>query len=541
MTFLTWLAENFKNGELFFYIIPIFLFILLLLTIFLPDDGEKDEKNREEEKEAEKESKPVMVEDLSHERVKIEDVVKEEDRETVPVSAPIKEELKELKPVSLEKEKILSDREKGKTKANVPVETVEIAEDTVPEIKPETPVETVEATEEIVPEIKLEVPVESVEATEEIVPEIKPEVPVESVEDIKDLALETEEAVSKKPEVTAENIKIENAADSLVDKIETEEKQDKVPEKIEIAPKAEIPIEKPKSFKDGLSGTRGGFMSKLKNLFSSSVVDDDLIEDMEEILYTADIGVPTVSHLMAQIEKNRKNFKSGEDVRNFLKMEIYNIVETCEKELEVKDVKPFVMIMVGVNGAGKTTTIGKLTRKFKDSGKSVLLAAADTFRAAAVEQLVEWGRRTDTEVISDSEGADPASVTFNAISAAKSRNIDIAIVDTAGRLQNRVNLMNELEKIKRVASKARENGPDEIILVVDANNGQNALSQAVEFNKAVGLTGIVITKLDGSAKGGVIIGIAKELKLPIYYIGIGESAADLRKFNAEEFVEALFI
>ncbi len=518
MDFLTWITENFRNGEIFFYVIPIFLFILLLLTIFLPDEEKKSKKEKTEEKD--KESEPVMMEDLSHERVKIEDIVKKTD------------EIKEKIPVSIAEERA---EEKHKAEEIRTDETLNKEAVLVEPLKEE--VITSEKTEE--------------EMHEEVLTEKPASLPEPAV--TKELLKDTETKLIKKEEKT---IEIEKIIDTAIDSFEIKEKQEKTeePEKIDVILKGEILdiepsgeeeaqalVEKPKSFKDGLSGTRGGFMSKLKNLFSSSIVDDDLIEEMEEILYTADIGVPTVSHLMAQVEKNRKNFKSGEDVRNFLKMEIYNIVETCEKKLEVKELKPFIMLMVGVNGAGKTTTIGKLTRKFKENGKSVLLAAGDTFRAAAVEQLSEWGKRTDTEVIKDSEGADPAAVTFNAVNAAKSRNIDVAIIDTAGRLQNRVNLMNELEKVKRVTAKARENGPDEIILVVDANNGQNALSQAVEFNKAVGLTGIIITKLDGSAKGGVIIGIAKELKLPIYYIGIGESAADLREFNAEEFVEALFV
>jgi len=299
--------------------------------------------------------------------------------------------------------------------------------------------------------------------------------------------------------------------------------------------------EKPlKSVKDGLSKTRGGFISKLKSLFSSSAVDDDLIEEMEEILYTADIGVDTTNFFIEQIEKNRKNFKSGEDVKTFLKGIISEIISKVEADLVIEKKEPFVILMVGVNGAGKTTTIGKLTQKYRKDGLSAVLAAGDTFRAAAVQQLEEWGKRTDTEVIADKDGADPASVAFNAVNSAVSKNKDIAIIDTAGRLQNRKNLMDELSKVRRVIGKAKEGAPHKVILVVDANNGQNALTQAKEFNAAVNLDGIIITKLDGTAKGGILIGIARELALPIYYIGIGETADDLRKFNANEFVEALF-
>ena len=265
-----------------------------------------------------------------------------------------------------------------------------------------------------------------------------------------------------------------------------------------------------------------------------------MIDEMEEILYTADIGVDTVTFFMSEIHKRRKEFKSGEDVRNFLKATIRSIMEPVEKTMNLGNHNPSVLLMVGVNGAGKTTTIGKLTKKFKDSGKSVVLAAGDTFRAAAVEQLTEWGRRSGVDVVSDKEGADPAAVAYNAINSALSKNKEIVIVDTAGRLQNRVNLMEELKKVHRVIGKAKDGAPHEVILVVDANNGQNALVQAKQFSEAVGLTGIIITKLDGTAKGGVVIGIARELKLPIYFIGIGESVNALKPFSASEFVEALF-
>ena len=210
------------------------------------------------------------------------------------------------------------------------------------------------------------------------------------------------------------------------------------------------------------------------------------------------------------------------------------------REFQNRDLKPAVFLMVGVNGAGKTTTIGKLASKFTGEGKQCVLAAADTFRAAAVEQLTVWGERTGCQVISDKEGADPASVAFNAINSGKSRGSDVVIIDTAGRLQNRVNLMDELSKINRVAGKALEGAPHETILVIDANNGQNALSQAKQFGEAVNVTGIIVTKLDGTAKGGVLIGIAKELSLPVYFVGIGEKVEDMRPFDPEEYTEALF-
>ncbi|HNZ52620.1 MAG TPA: signal recognition particle-docking protein FtsY [bacterium] len=291
---------------------------------------------------------------------------------------------------------------------------------------------------------------------------------------------------------------------------------------------------------DGLSKTKDGFISKLKNLFKTSVVDASLIDELEEILYTSDMGVETVSWLMSEVNQNRSSFQSGDDVKGFIKEKIRDVLAGTHREFQNRDLKPAVFLMVGVNGAGKTTTIGKLASKFTGEGKQCVLAAADTFRAAAVEQLTVWGERTGCQVISDKEGADPASVAFNAINSGKSRGSDVVIIDTAGRLQNRVNLMDELSKINRVAGKALEGAPHETILVIDANNGQNALSQAKQFGEAVNVTGIIVTKLDGTAKGGVLIGIAKELSLPVYFVGIGEKVEDMRPFDPEEYTEALF-
>ena len=300
--------------------------------------------------------------------------------------------------------------------------------------------------------------------------------------------------------------------------------------------------EKPAAtIKSGLEKTKkGGFMSRLLGLFRNSVVDDDLIEELEEILYTADMGVATVSWLMDLVNKNRSKFTSGDDVKQFLKEQIREVLVANHKPFPEITEKPTIFLMVGVNGAGKTTTIGKLAHKFIAQGKVPMLAAGDTFRAAAVEQLKVWGERNNCTVISDKDGADPASVAFNAVNSALSKDVDVLLVDTAGRLQNRVNLMEELIKINRVIGKAKPGAPHETIIVIDANNGQNALTQAKQFSEAVKVTGIIITKLDGSAKGGVIIGISKELGLPVYLVGVGEKIEDLRPFDPNEFVEALF-
>ena len=307
-------------------------------------------------------------------------------------------------------------------------------------------------------------------------------------------------------------------------------------------PVAEPVEDKPAAtIKSGLEKTKkGGFMSRLLGLFKNSVVDDDLIEELEEILYTADMGVATVSWLMDLVNKNRSQFKSGDDVKLFLKEKIREVLVENYKPFPELTEKPTVFLMVGVNGAGKTTTIGKLAHKFIAQGKVPVLAAGDTFRAAAVEQLKVWGERNNCTVISDKDGADPASVAFNAVNSAVSKGADVLLVDTAGRLQNRVNLMEELIKINRVIGKAKPGAPHETIIVIDANNGQNALTQAKQFSEAVKVTGIIVTKLDGSAKGGVLIGIAKELNLPVYLVGVGEKIEDLRPFDPNEFVDALF-
>lgn len=314
------------------------------------------------------------------------------------------------------------------------------------------------------------------------------------------------------------------------------------PQPVETSPETSPEPEQPSAtIKSGLEKTKkGGFMSRLLGLFKNSVVDDDLIEELEEILYTADMGVATVSWLMDLVNKNRSKFTSGDDVKQFLKEQIREVLVANHKSFPEITEKPTIFLMVGVNGAGKTTTIGKLAHKFIAQGKVPMLAAGDTFRAAAVEQLKVWGERNNCTVISDKDGADPASVAFNAVNSAISKDVDVLLVDTAGRLQNRVNLMEELIKINRVIGKAKPGAPHETIIVIDANNGQNALTQAKQFSEAVKVTGIIITKLDGSAKGGVIIGISKELGLPVYLVGVGEKIEDLRPFDPNEFVEALF-
>ena len=294
----------------------------------------------------------------------------------------------------------------------------------------------------------------------------------------------------------------------------------------------------------GLTRTRAGLASGLADLtLGKKSIDDELLEDIETLLLTADIGVEATQRIITDLTArvSRKELADSEALLGALKEDMTAILAPCDAPIEINTShKPYVILMVGVNGAGKTTTIGKLARRLQAEGHSVMLAAGDTFRAAAVEQLQTWGERNDVPVIAQQSGADSASVIFDALQAAQARNIDVLIADTAGRLHTQSNLMEELKKVKRVMAKLDDSAPHEVLLVVDAGTGQNALNQATQFNQAVGLTGITLTKLDGTAKGGVIFAIAHKLGIPIRFIGVGEGIDDLRAFNAEEFVAALF-
>ena len=293
----------------------------------------------------------------------------------------------------------------------------------------------------------------------------------------------------------------------------------------------------------GLAKTKKGFLQKIKGLFTRSrPIDDDLIEDLEDALFTADIGVKTSQNLLARIEDqmDRNALKDADQVWQQIKNDIIEILNQNTEPLDLECAQPLVIMVVGVNGAGKTTSIGKLAHRYKAEGKKVLLAAGDTFRAAAVEQLIEWGNRAGVEVVAGKDKQDPSSVIFDACKKAREENYDIVIADTAGRLQARKELMDELAKVHRVIGKAIPGAPHEVWLVLDSTNGQNAISQAKEFTNRVEVSGIVLTKLDGTSKGGVIIGIKDEMKLPIRYIGVGERSVDLQVFDAQKFTEALF-
>ncbi len=293
--------------------------------------------------------------------------------------------------------------------------------------------------------------------------------------------------------------------------------------------------------KEGLSKTRSGITNRVDELVKYyREIDDDFFEELEETLIIADVGVQTTQEVVERIRKRVKDEKIGDvsKIKGLLKEEIVSKLEKGVHDLDFKS--PTIILVVGVNGVGKTTTIGKLANRYRSEGKQVLVAAADTFRAAAGEQLEVWCKRAQVPIIRHEEGADPAAVVFDAVQSAKSRKTDILLCDTAGRLHNKKNLMNELEKINRIIDREFPDAHKEVLLVIDATTGQNAISQATLFKEAVGITGIALTKLDGTAKGGVVIAIKSQLDIPIYYVGVGEQMDDLQPFQPKEFANALF-
>ena len=356
--------------------------------------------------------------------------------------------------------------------------------------------------------------------------------------------VEAAEEEAAKEEITDEELEAQALA------AEAAEEAVMVVPPVEEQPVEEIAQEQEKPTKEGffarlkrsLLKTKENLGSGFISLFRGKKIDDDLFEELEEQLLIADVGVETTRKIITNLTEgaSRKQLRDAEALYGLLKEEMGEILAKVDEPLNVEGKAPFVILMVGVNGVGKTTTIGKLARQFEQQGKSVMLAAGDTFRAAAVEQLQVWGQRNNIPVIAQHTGADSASVIFDAIQAAKARNIDVLIADTAGRLQNKSHLMEELKKIVRVMKKLDVEAPHEVMLTIDASTGQNAVSQAKLFHEAVGLTGITLTKLDGTAKGGVIFSVADQFGIPIRYIGVGERIEDLRPFKADDFIEALF-
>ncbi|MDK7605843.1 signal recognition particle-docking protein FtsY [Enterobacter hormaechei] len=446
--------------------------------------------------------------------------------------------------------------------------------------QPETPVETaavVEAEEPAHSKEEIESFAEEVvEVTEQVQESEKPEpVIVETLNEAPQATIGHEELPLpeevKAEEVSAEEWQAEAETVEIVEAVEEEaalepELTDEELEAQALAAEAAeeavivVPVEaqaEEEIVQEQEKPTKEGFFARLKrsllktkenlgsgfiSLFRGKKIDDDLFEELEEQLLIADVGVETTRKIIANLTEgaSRKQLRDAEALYGLLKDEMGEILAKVDEPLNIEGKMPFVILMVGVNGVGKTTTIGKLARQFEQQGKSVMLAAGDTFRAAAVEQLQVWGQRNNIPVIAQHTGADSASVIFDAIQAAKSRNVDVLIADTAGRLQNKSHLMEELKKIVRVMKKLDEDAPHEIMLTIDASTGQNAISQAKLFHEAVGLTGIALTKLDGTAKGGVIFSVADQFGIPIRYIGVGERIEDLRPFKADDFIEALF-
>ena len=345
-----------------------------------------------------------------------------------------------------------------------------------------------------------------------------------------------EEKIKKGNEISEKNKKLKNEKKSEENE-NKEEKEEKI-EKTKKKPKL-------KPLKDRLATPKKGFFSKLKEMFLGKTIDDELYEELEELLIQSDIGMDMTMEIVADLEKQvaKKRLKASQDVyeelKELLKSKlVYNTEENTK--LDIQDGKLNIILVVGVNGVGKTTSIGKIAKKLKDEGKKVIIGAGDTFRAAAIEQIEEWGKRTGVEVVKQSHGSDPAAVIFDTVKTAKNRNFDVAILDTAGRLHNKRDLMKELEKINKIIKEQSGNDKFETLLVIDSTTGQNGLEQAKIFNEIVDLTGIILTKFDGTAKGGIIFPITNELKKPIKFIGVGEGIEDLRKFDSKEFVEAIF-
>ena len=429
-----------------------------------------------------------------------------------------------------------------------PSETVEKVEEHLEAAK-ETAVETVSEAVEQVQETVAEMPSEAAEAAEEAAEQAEA-VKEEAVEAVSETVEQVQEAVAEMPSEVAE------AAEEAAEQAEAikEEAVEAVSEAVEQAQEAvtetpaeaPAPAEEPKlswaaRLKQGLTKSRDKMAKSLAGVFGGGQIDEDLYEELETVLITSDMGMEATEYLMKDVRDrvSLKGLKDGNELRGALKDALYDLIKPLEKPLVLPETKePFVIMLAGINGAGKTTSIGKLAKYFQAQGKSVLLAAGDTFRAAAREQLQAWGERNNVTVISQTTG-DSAAVCFDAVQAAKARGIDIVLADTAGRLPTQLHLMEEIKKVKRVLQKAMPDAPHEIIVVLDANIGQNAVNQVKAFDEALGLTGLIVTKLDGTAKGGILAALASDRPVPVRYIGVGEGIDDLRPFNAKAFVDAL--
>ena len=493
-----------------------------------------DKKKKSEEKtESVKVSKPKVTK----EKKKVAPKIKEEKPKKgilskikdALISSPKEKETEKEKP----KPKAKKQDKEVKQKPRVKDKIEEVVEDSKAEEVKEKVEEVVEDSkaEEVEEEVKEVVEEPKAEEVEEKVEEVVEEPKAEEVEE------EVEEVIEEpKAEEVEEEVK------EVVEEPKAEETEEEVVDKSQIEPDDDS-----ESLKKGLEKTKKSFFSKLKSaVLGKSKIDDDVLDDLEEVLITSDVGVETTVKIIERIEErvSKDKYTSINELNNILKEEIVNILAENSSDLDAFDVSedtvPYVILVVGVNGVGKTTTIGKLAAQFKEGGLKVLIGAADTFRAAAVDQIQMWGKKVGVDVVSHGMNTDPASVAYDTVKKAVEEKYHVVIIDTAGRLHTKLNLMNELSKIKRVVQKFKPDAPHEVMLILDGSTGQNAFVQAEEFTKATDVNSITITKLDGTAKGGVVIGITDRFKIPIKYVGVGEKVGDLKLFHKGEFVSSFF-
>ncbi|MDU1950154.1 signal recognition particle-docking protein FtsY [Atlantibacter hermannii] len=497
--------------------------------------GQKEQEPDVEQQQVTEQDVQNQVTELPPESV--DEPIAKADAPEAEAQSPVAEDVESSAPHTLDESEAFAEEvvEISEQQANQVVEDAPAAPQTVAD-------EVVDHIEQVIAESELNEPVQQAETTIEHETLPLPEEVAEQDIEPEEWQAEHELQVADEPEISDEELEAQALAANQL----AQESDDDVEQ---AAPDVAMPVqEKPTKegffarLKRSLIKTKENLGSGFISLFRGKKIDDDLFEELEEQLLIADVGVETTRRIITNLTEgaSRKQLRDAEALYGLLKEEMGEILAKVDEPLNIEGKTPFVILMVGVNGVGKTTTIGKLARQFEQQGKSVMLAAGDTFRAAAVEQLQVWGQRNNIPVVAQHTGADSASVIFDAIQAAKARNVDVLIADTAGRLQNKSHLMEELKKIVRVMKKLDEDAPHEIMLTIDASTGQNAISQAKLFHEAVGLTGITLTKLDGTAKGGVIFSVADQFGIPIRYIGVGEQISDLRPFNAGDFIEALF-
>ncbi|CAM7969840.1 signal recognition particle-docking protein FtsY [Atlantibacter hermannii] len=497
--------------------------------------GQKEQEPDVEQQQVTDQDVQNQVTELPPESV--DEPIAKADAPEAEAQSPVAEDVESSAPHTLDESEAFAEEvvEISEQQANQVVEDALAAPQTVAD-------EVVDHIEQVIAESERNEPVQQAETAIEHETLPLPEEVAEQDIEPEEWQAEHELQVADEPEISDEELEAQALAANQL----AQESDDDVEQ---AAPDVAMPVqEKPTKegffarLKRSLIKTKENLGSGFISLFRGKKIDDDLFEELEEQLLIADVGVETTRRIITNLTEgaSRKQLRDAEALYGLLKEEMGEILAKVDEPLNIEGKTPFVILMVGVNGVGKTTTIGKLARQFEQQGKSVMLAAGDTFRAAAVEQLQVWGQRNNIPVVAQHTGADSASVIFDAIQAAKARNVDVLIADTAGRLQNKSHLMEELKKIVRVMKKLDEDAPHEIMLTIDASTGQNAISQAKLFHEAVGLTGITLTKLDGTAKGGVIFSVADQFGIPIRYIGVGEQISDLRPFNAGDFIEALF-